>query len=44
MLRDKLEQDAAVSFLVGMEEKTGWRMKDLIESLEEQWNEDRDRD
>jgi hypothetical protein len=42
VLRDKLDQDAAVSFLVKMEETTGWRMKSLIQSLEQQWNEDND--
>lgn len=40
VLRDKLDQDAAISFLLEMEETTGWRMEQLIQSLKEQWDVD----
>jgi hypothetical protein len=43
VLRAKLDQEAAVSFLSKMEETTGWRMKKLIQSLGEQWGEDSDK-
>jgi hypothetical protein len=43
VLRDKLDQDAAISFLLKMEETTGWRMEQLIQSLTKQWDEDNSR-
>lgn len=43
VLRARLGREAAVSFLSKMEETTGWRAKNLIQSLEEQWDEDSDK-
>ncbi|RDW62566.1 hypothetical protein BP5796_10868 [Coleophoma crateriformis] len=42
VLRDELDQEAALSFLLQMEETTGWRMEGIIQSLKEQWVEDYD--
>jgi hypothetical protein len=43
VLRAKPDRDGAVSFLSKMEETTGWRTKKLIQSVEEQWDEDSDK-
>ncbi|KAL2010291.1 hypothetical protein VTN00DRAFT_6098 [Thermoascus crustaceus] len=39
-LRDKLDQDAAISFLMDMEKATGWKTAQLIQSLKDQWEDD----
>ncbi|OCL13497.1 hypothetical protein AOQ84DRAFT_283017 [Glonium stellatum] len=42
VLREKLDQEAAISFLSDMEATTGWKTAELARSLRAQWEDDDD--
>ncbi|RFU30443.1 hypothetical protein B7463_g5911, partial [Scytalidium lignicola] len=42
VFRDTLEREATLSFLITMENRTGWKAGELINTLKKQWDEDID--